>query len=420
MNILLIAQNYHPFVGGVETQTRMFAQVLARRHRVAVAAGNFVPSRLPSRLAMLHTSLLTPSFAGYEDEGVPVHSLTPTPAQRLRMLPIVLRALPKVQRYAYHGLNRLGYRSFRAAHLPRLRALVEGKDVVHSLAGGYLGWAAQEAAREWNVPFVCSPYVHPHQWGDGPDDVAYYRRSQAVVALLETDRNYLASLGVSGEALHIVGVVPDLMPTSNPDDFRDRHGLGNSPTVLYVGRMMPQKGAKALLDAARSVWQHVPDAHFVFVGPGDALSDQWFKGCDPRIRSLGKVNAQEKCDALAACDVFCMPSTSEILPTVYLEAWSYGKAVVGGKADGLPELVEGNGAGLTVTQSPSDVAEALSSLLLDPVLRERMGQSGRSLVQQRYTQEAVVGSLEAIFENLCPNQGDKCRMSVLQGASRGC
>ena len=405
MNILLVAQNYHPFIGGVETQARMFAQVLSQRHCLAVAAGNFLPSRLPPRLALLHTNLLAPTYAGYEDGGATIHSLTPTPWQRLRMLPILVRTIPKLQRHAFHGLNRFGYRSFRAAHLPRLRALMKGKDVVHSLAGGYLGWAAQEAALEQSIPFVCSPYVHPHQWGDGPDDVAYYRRSQAVVALLETDRNYLASLGVSGEALHIVGVVPDLMPTANPDDFRARHGLGDAPTVLYVGRMMPQKGAKAVLDAARSVWQHVPDARFVFVGPGDALSDQWFKGCDPRIKSLGRVSAQEKCDALAACDVFCMPSTSEILPTVYLEAWSYGKAVVGGKADGLPELVEGNGAGLTVTQSPSDVAAALSGLLLDPVRRQRMGQRGRTLVRQRYTQEAVVGSLEAIFESLCPKQG---------------
>ncbi len=401
MNILLVAQNYHPFVGGVETQARMFAQTLVTRHQVQVAAGNFLPSRLPSRMNVLHTSLLTASYAGYQDDAVPVHSLTPTLGQRLRMLPIALRALPKVQRYAYHGLNRFGYRFFRAAHLPRLRALTAGVDIVHSLAGGYLGWAAQEAAQERGVPFVCSPYVHPHQWGDGPDDVAYYRRAQAVVALLETDRNYLASLGVPDENLHIVGVVPDLMPTTDPADFRERHGLGNYPFVLYVGRMMPQKGAKAVLDAAPAVWARVPEARFVFIGPGDDASSAWFRECDPRILPLGKVSAQEKCDALAACDLFCMPSTSEILPTVYLEAWSYGKAVVGGKADGVPELVEGNGAGVTVSQLPDEVASALSGLLLDYQKCKVLGQRGKSLVQQQYTREAVVGSLEDIYANLC-------------------
>lgn len=400
MNILLVAQNYHPFVGGVETQARMFAQTLTPHHQVQVAAGNFLPSRLPSRLNVLHTNLLTASYASYRDGEVPIHSLTPMLSQRLRMLPIALRALPKVQRYAYHGLNRFGYRFFRAAHLPRLRALVREADVVHSLAGGYLGWTAQEAAQERGVPFVCSPYVHPHQWGDGPEDVAYYRRAQAVVALLETDRNYLASLGVPEENLHIVGVVPDLMPTTDPAGFRHRHGLSDQPIILYVGRMMPQKGAKAVLDAAPSVWARVPEARFVFIGPGDAASDEWFRDCDPRILSLGKVSAQEKCDALAACDLFCMPSTSEILPTVYLEAWSYGKAVVGGKADGLPELVEGNGAGVTVSQSSEEIAAALVDLLLDPQQREVLGQRGKALVQQRYTQEAVVGSLEALYENL--------------------
>lgn len=397
---MLVAQNYQPFVGGVETQARMFAQVLARKHRVCVASGNFVPSRLPPRLAMLHTNLLTPSFPGYDDGGVPVHSLTPTPVQRLRMLPIAVRALPVIQRHAYHGLNRFGYKAFRAAHLPRLRTLTQGKDVVHSLAGGYLGWTAQEAAAERKIPFVCSPYVHPHQWGDGPEDIAYYQRSQAVVALLETDRNYLASLGVPDESLRVVGVVPDLLPAADPAGFRQRHGLGDAPVVLYIGRMMPQKGAKALLESAQAVWARVPETRFVFIGPGDAASAAWFENCDPRILSLGKVSAQEKCDALAACDLFCMPSTSEILPTVYLEAWFYGKPVVGGKADGLPELVEGNSAGVTVTQSPAEVAAALTTLLLDPEKREIMGRNGKSLVQRCYTEDAVVGTLEAIYEEM--------------------
>ena len=115
---------------------------------------------------------------------------------------------------------------------------------------------------------------------------------------------------------------------------------------------------------------------------------------------LGKVSAQEKADALAACDVFCMPSMSEILPTVYLEAWSYGKPVIGGLAHGLPELVEGNGGGLAVGQEGTVVAAAILALLTDPGHRRRMGEAGRRLVEQRYAVPAVTSQLLSLYESV--------------------
>jgi phosphatidylinositol alpha-1,6-mannosyltransferase len=409
MKILLVSQNYHPFVGGVEIHARQVAHELAKAHSVTIAAGNFLPSRLPSRLAVLHTSLLAPSYHNYQDGAVPVRALTPSGSDRLRLLPISARALPVVRRRAHHRLSRFGYPWYRAVFLPRLRELVQGTDVVHSLAGGYLGWTAQAAAQEQGVPFICTPFVHPHQWGDDPASVAYYKRADAVIALVESDRRYLRTLGVPEEKLHVIGVSPDLPATVDPDRFRHQHGLndrpgecggappGRLPVVLYVGRMMPQKGARALRQAADLVWRREPRAQFVFVGPRTQESAAWFSSDDSRALVLGKVSGQEKADALAACDVFCMPSMSEILPTVYLEAWSCGKPVVGGRAPGLPELVEGSGAGIAVTQDPHEISMALLKLLQQPALRARMGERGRELVSRRYSVEAVVGALESLY-----------------------
>jgi len=242
--------------------------------------------------------------------------------------------------------------------------------------------------------------VHPHQWGDEPASVRYYQRSQAVIALLESDRQYLLSLGLSDNQLHTIGVSPDLPATSDPTGFRQRHGLTDVPFVLYIGRMMPQKGAEALLEATEQVWQQNPETRFVFVGPQLPESATWFAQVDPRILYLGKVSHQEKADALAACDIFCMPSLSEILPTVYLEAWSYGKPVIGGQAEGLPALVEGNQAGISVSQNSIEVSQAIVTLLNDPELRQHYGQVGQKLVNQQYTVAAVVGKLEALYGNL--------------------
>ena len=418
LSVLLVCQNYYPFIGGVEVHARQVAHELAKDHGVEVVAMNFSAPRCRGRLHVLHGNVLAPSYAGYQDGRVPIHSLTPSPLDRLRMLPIALRVAPRVQRWAYHPSNRFGYRFYRAVYQSRLKRLMErmSADVVHSLAGGYLGWTAQAAARELGIPFVCTPFVHPRQWGDGPDDIAFYRRSQAVIGLVSTDAQYLASIGVEREKLHVIGVSPELPETTDAQAFRARHGLAGMPVVLYIGRMMPQKGATSVLAAAPKVWQACPQARFVFIGPANQQEAAAFDGADPRIKYLGKVSLQEKADALAACDLFCMPSMSEILPTVYLEAWSYGKPVVGGRAHGLPELVEANRAGMSVSQEPQDVATALERLLNHDSLRKEMGARGRELVQSCYAVPAVTAALLSLYRQVT---GDSVRAPMTGPLTEG-
>ncbi len=91
---------------------------------------------------------------------------------------------------------------------------------------------------------------------------------------------------------------------------------------------------------------------------------------------------------------------SEILPTVYLESWSLGKPVVGGRAHGLPELIEGNNAGLAVAQEEEPISSALVNLLSDPDLRARYAAAGMELVRSRYSVDAVTGQLLALYSDL--------------------
>lgn len=405
MKLLLVTQYYYPFIGGVETHVRQVAQEFLRQgHEVEIVAATFSPCPLSARNAVLYFNLLTPAYESYQDGEIKVHALTPTPADRLRMLPIAVRALPKIGGKFYTPLNRFGYPFYKAVFFDRFKALMKEVDVVHSLAGNYLGWTAQAAAQALKIPFVCTPFVHPHQWGDDPVSIEYYQRSDAVIGLLKSDRDYLESIGVPGENLHTIGVSPDLPASADPVGFRQRHGLGNEPVVLYTGRMMPQKGAQALLKATQKVWEINPQVRFVFIGPHTVDSQHWFDQIDDRIQYLGRVSQQEKADALAACDVFCMPSMSEILPTVYLEAWSLGKPVIGGYAEGLPELIEGNHAGIAVSQDSNEIAAAIVKVIQDSAFGKELGRSGQALVEAQYSVPAVVNQLRYLYGILQLNQ----------------
>ncbi len=403
MKITLVTHNYAPFTGGIETHAEQMAHALsARGHEITVAALNFGRFPVPRRLKALDQSLLAKRTGEDRRDGpVRVVSLGPRWPERLKMLPLLLRCMPVLPRWFHAEFDRVTHPFHEWAFAPELTRAIRGANVVHTLATFDLGWTAGAVARRLGVPLVCTPFAHPGQWGDGPIDIAFYKRCDAVIGLLGSDRDHLARLGVSPEKLHTIGVSPSVPPPLDPAGFRRQAGCtGAEPLILYVGRMTAYKGATAMLAAAPLVWERFPTARFVFIGPGNASETAIFDGADPRIKYLGRVEDQTKADALAACDVFSMPSVSEILPTVYLEAWSFGKPVVGGTAHGVPELVEGNRAGITAEQTGRSVADAVNRLLGDPALARELGENGRRLVEEQYSVAAVAGALERLYEEV--------------------
>lgn len=436
MKLLIVSVGYYPHIGGVQTQVRLLANELAERHDVEVAAvafygsppvpkwlatlekclsdaGNWLVTRLgiqrsaPVRFLRriraffsgFDTYVFFQSYPSYDDGRVRVHSLAQSMVFRV---PMILRAAWVSTRAPVGRRKEWFLSSFLdQLYAPRLRELVAGKDLVHSFADGYLGFATEKVTREQGLPFLLTPYVHPGHYGEEDYHVAFYRRADRVFALLETGRDKLIELGVAPEKIRLCGVVPLVHDEADPKAFRRRLGLRDEPVVLFVGRMMEYKGFTAVLEAAAIVWRRLPNVCFVFIGPPDRDTHETFaRYADRRIHYLGTVSEREKCDALMACDVFCMPSVAEILPAVYLEAWSYGKPVIGGTAAGLRELIEGNGAGTVSSQDPLEVAEKLVQLLDDPDLRARMGENGRALVRARFTKQAVVERFESVYDEV--------------------
>jgi len=413
MKIIFICQNYYPLIGGVETQARLLAHELSKEHEVSIIGGNFYQSELPGPLKVLHENILTPSYKNYKDCNIQIYALTPSLKDRIFMLPIAIRIIPRLRRYFYHKLNRFGYIWYKKVYLSKISKIMEGFDVVHSLAGGYLGWTAQAAAEKLDVPFVCTPYAHPGQWGCGEDDIKYYNKCNMVCALLGSDKKYLESLGVASEKIEVTGVAPIVEAVPDPEQFRRNNELGKNPFILFIGRITEHKGVKTILESAEYVWKEIPQAYFVFIGPSTKESKTWFKNRDKKIVYFGKVSDQEKSDALAACDIFCMPSVSEIFPAAYLEAWSFGKPCIGGTAPGLVDLIEGNKAGMIVRQDPQELSKCIIKLLKNLALRRELGENGKKLIERKYNIESLKRTHLDIYKIII-NQ----KMDVLKKGSK--
>ena len=95
-----------------------------------------------------------------------VHSLSPSMIHQLRIrLHFAARLLGRPLQDEAH-YRAFVYQFFRSIFVPKFKMLMREKDVIDCVADGYLGWAAEEAARAEGLPFVLTPYVHPGQHGD--------------------------------------------------------------------------------------------------------------------------------------------------------------------------------------------------------------------------------------------------------------
>lgn len=309
--------------------------------------------------------------------------------------PILRRLISLVSRPALQPLAQWLY---RRAYQPSLAAAVPATvDVVHYVGTGWelLGFAALAEARRRGAAFTVLPAVHPGSWGDNRLDVSLYNQADAVFVLSQFERTHLARSGVHPSRLHLTGLAPASEASGDAARFRRRHGLADRPIILFIGRKDRSKGYHVLREAMTHILAAVPDACLVTIGPD--REPPYPDVPETALLDLGLAAEDDKADALAACDVFCLPSEHESFGIVYIEAWAYGKPVVAGPAPAVAELVTDNQTGFCVPQSPQAVASVVVRLLRDPVLSQRVGAAGQALQRSQYTWEAVTETHRTLF-----------------------
>lgn len=314
-------------------------------------------------------------------------------APKRSLSPVLRRLLPLLTR---PGLNQIAVAVSHAAyHRAVANSIPPDADIIHYIGTGWqlLGFTASVVARQRGIPFTVTPFVHPEVWGDSRVDIRFYNRSDAVWVCSGYEKTHLEKLGVTPGLLHHTTMAPAATVQGNAARFRLSHGLGNRPLILFLARKKRYKGFHTLREAMLAVLKAAPDTCLVAAG---ADGEQPYPPVpEANYLDLGEltpnpVDAQHKADALAACDVYCMPSTAEAFGIVYVEAWSYGKPVIGGSAPALRELILDDVNGFRVEQDHSRVADRLIQLLADASLSSRLGEAGRAWTEENCTWPAVM------------------------------
>ncbi len=369
MRFVLFSPFTPPLIGGLENVCLRLAQRLrADGHEVRIA-GRFAASRPGLRGRFLRAE----RQREFECDGIPVNILPPlrggpvggAAIYALMQLPVTLPLACDLQS-----------RSLGMA----VATLCRGADAVHYLGTGFdmLGFAAERAAREAGASFTVEPAIHVGRWGDRWIDAALYRRADAVLAYSECEAATIRRLGTPSDRVHRIHCRFDIHDGGDAAAFRKQHGI-RGPLVLFLGRKSKAKGVRRLLDAWPAIRHEFPDATLVFIGPSDGKCRI---DAGDRILDIDNAGDTEKRDALAACDLLCVPSEGESFGLVYYEAWSYGKPVVAVDQPALAETIGASGGGILVPPRSGDVAAAVVRFLGDAATREAMGHRGREFARR--------------------------------------
>ncbi|MFC1451746.1 glycosyltransferase family 4 protein [Verrucomicrobiota bacterium] len=192
-----------------------------------------------------------------------------------------------------------------------------------------------------------------------------------------------------------------------PPDSAERPG-DSRLHVLFVGRLVPQKGAEVLVDACRILAERGVDFECTLVGSGPLLRALRRRagaaGVEERVVFAGVLTGSDLRRAYSRADVFALPCVQlkgrggDTLPVVLTEAMAMGLPVVSTPVGGIPELItDGESGRLVESGAPEALADVVAGFASDPEERRRLGRRAREKVAADYDVRLTGSELARLF-----------------------
>jgi phosphatidylinositol alpha-1,6-mannosyltransferase len=279
---------------------------------------------------------------------------------------------------------------------------------------GLLAPALREAGAN---RIVATTHGHEIGWGAIPGARTLLRRIAGNVDVLTYLGDYTRSrladaIGSHADRLQRLapGVDIDMFnPSVDGAARRAELGWADRPVVVCVSRLMPRKGQDVLVRALPEIRRRVDDAALLLVGGGPArpriesLAQEY--GVAGSVHITGSVPFEQLPSYYRAGDVFSMPCRERLrgldvegLGMVFLEAAACGLPVVAGRSGGSTDaVVDGENGVLVDGDDVTNVAAAISDLLLDKPKARAMGVRGRAWTTEAWAWQATVDRLKQML-----------------------
>jgi glycogen synthase len=224
--------------------------------------------------------------------------------------------------------------------------------------------------------------------------------AEAVLVITPRLHRLLLADGVDENRLHLIP--PGVNASLFEGPFEDPFANIGRPRVLFVGRLAPQKGVRALVAAAGLLKD--PRAQVLLVGDGPERpkleKEAKRLGVGDRLHFVGFLAHDQLPAVMSHADLLVLPSLYEELGTVLLEAMQAGLPVVASKTGGIPDVIEDGVNGLLVPPSePEALAHAINRLLADRKLARRLSEGAHERAKD-YDWEALAERVLRVYQGV--------------------
>ena len=231
----------------------------------------------------------------------------------------------------------------------------------------------------------------------------------AVIAISSpVEHHLLDDFGVPQQKIHLIESGIDLDEFTPVDEkmkaqHRDRFDLGNEPIIGMIARLSDVKGPDILIEAMKSVLEHIPNAKLLLVGEG--RMEGALRMLVRRLELMEHVQffsvVSKTQEMLPLFDIFAMPSRQEGLGLSIMEAQASGLPVIASRVGGIPSLIEDGKTGILVEpENPDGLAEAIIKLFNDKDRLGIIGAAGREFIRSHYSANQMVDKTVELYKSL--------------------
>ena len=276
---------------------------------------------------------------------------------------------------------------------------------------------ATEAGRNSGIHDETQRYINDTEW------MLTYEASEVIV-----NSNYMKSelqrlFGLPYEKINVIpnGVNMNLFNGIERDyNFRRKYAMDNEKIILFMGRLVYEKGIQHLISAMPKILEGYHDAKLVIAGKGGMLDELKaqvdFLGISEKVCFAGYMKGKDVQKMYKAADISVFPSTYEPFGIVALEAMLSENPVVVSDIGGLNEIVQHRENGMkTYCGNPNSIADSILELLYDHKLCAEITKKAKNKVRNEYNWSKISQDTHFAYQKaICQSMAEKQKREIAQ------
>ena len=276
---------------------------------------------------------------------------------------------------------------------------------------------ATEAGRNSGIHDETQRYINDTEW------LLTYEATEVIV-----NSNYMKNeiQRLFGLPFDKINVIPNGINLSNftgierDYDFRRQYAMDNEKIILYVGRLVYEKGVQHLIAAMPKILSNYHDAKLIIAGRGGMMDELRAEasnlGLNDKIYFTGYLNSKQVQKMYKCADVAVFPSTYEPFGIVALEAMLAGVPTVVSDVGGLDEIVTHGVDGMkSYAGNANSIADSVTALLYDHQLATNVSKKAKQKVKDQFNWEKIAQDTHFTYEKaICQTMAERQAKQMLQ------